>query len=188
MTLVVAVVARRGVCWVLIVRTIAMATMMITIAGFGVFRHLSNNNISISISGRTGYMTTRRRTLVALIELRSYVPRRGGSGISIGGRIKTMVVVTKEVNICNNMEDEMKITTADIPMTSMLLPLLTHRVRLRSLDSMTATINEAVRVSMVGINGGVSSSSSSKIGINLHIPHRRRQKHHRRGKLRRLNP
>jgi hypothetical protein len=143
MTLVVAVVLRR-VCWVLIVRTIAVATMMIMIAEFGIFRHLSSSSSS-NISGRTGDTTTRHRTLVVLIELRSYVPRRGGSGISIGGRRKTMVVVTKEVNIiCNNMQDEMEITTTDIDVTSMLLPLLTHRVRLRFLDSMTTTITEAV--------------------------------------------
>jgi hypothetical protein len=176
MTLVVAVVTRR-VCWVLIVRTIAVA--MIMIAEFGIFHHLSSN---IKIRERTGDTTTRRRTLVVLIELRSYVPKRGGRGRrSIGGRRKTMVVVTKEVNIiCNNMQDEMEITTTDIAETSMLLPLLTHRVRLRCLDSMTATITEAVRVLMVGIDGGVSSSSSKS--INLHIPHRCR------GKLRRLNP
>jgi hypothetical protein len=182
MTLVVAVVTRR-VCWVLIVRTIAVA--MIMIAEFGIFHHLSSN---IKIRERTGDTTTRRRTLVVLIELRSYVPRRGGSGISIGGWRKTMVVVvTKEVNIiCNNMQDEMEITTTDIAVMSMLLPLLMHRVRLRFLDSMIATITEAVRVLMVGIDGGVSSSSSKS--INLHIPHRRRQQHRCRGKLRRLNP
>jgi hypothetical protein len=184
MTLVVAVVLRR-VCWVLIVRTIVVATLKIMIAEF-IFHHLSSNNINIS--GRTGDTTIRRRTLVVLIELRSYVPRRGESGISIGGWRKTMVVVvTKEVNIlCNNMQDEMEITTTDIAVTSMLLPLLTHRVRLRFLDSMTATITEAVRVLMVGNDGGVNSSS--KIGINLHIPHHRQQQHRHRGKLRRLNP
>jgi hypothetical protein len=50
----------------------------------------------------------------------------------------------------------------------LLLLLRMHRVRLRCLDSMTVRITEAVRVSMVGIDGGLSSSS--KTGINLHIP------------------
>ena len=61
-----------------------------------------------------------------------------------------MVVLTTEVKIYNNMEDEMEITTKDIDVSSMLL--LPRRL-------------------MVGIDGGLSSSS--KTGINLHIPRRR---------------
>ena len=62
-----------------------------------------------------------------------------------------MVVLTTEVKIYNNTEDEMEITTKDIDVSSMLL--LPRRL-------------------MVGIDGGLSSSSSSssKTGINLHIP------------------
>ena len=38
------------------------------------------------------------------------MPRKGGNGTSIGGRRKTMVVVTMEVKIYNNTEDETEIT------------------------------------------------------------------------------
>ena len=46
---------------------------------------------------------------VVLIELQSYVLRKRGNGTSIGQRRKTSVVVTTEVNIYNNTEDEMEI-------------------------------------------------------------------------------
>jgi hypothetical protein len=47
---------------------------------------------------------------VVLIELRSYMLRKGGSGTSIGERRKAMVVVTTEVKIYNNTEDQVEIT------------------------------------------------------------------------------
>ena len=62
-----------------------------------------------------------------------------------------MVVLTTEVKIYNNTEDEIEITTKDIDVSSMLLLPRTHRL-------------------MVGIDGGLSSTSSSKTGINLQIP------------------
>jgi hypothetical protein len=48
------------------------------------------------------------------------------------------------------------------------------RMKKHNGDSMTVRITEAVRVSMVGIDSGLSSSSSSSnTSINLHIPRRR---------------